>query len=162
MKTIKDFDYDLFKDKNGKCYIRIKRTKEVCEVSLETFNLLNAEAVKAYRKDRGIPIYDVHNGKRTIVGYARSLSIDCCEQETESAWISDHGSAETEMMDRIRMNEFFQLLTDRQYEVLQRCLIGGMSYASFSREKGVSETAIQKTVKQIRKKAKNFFDEGWD
>ena len=35
----KEFDYDLWKDADGKCYARVRSTGEVCEISDDTGDL---------------------------------------------------------------------------------------------------------------------------
>lgn len=39
----KDFDYDLWKDANGKCYARVRSTGEVCEISNDIFSAAIAQ-----------------------------------------------------------------------------------------------------------------------
>lgn len=46
----KDFDYDLWKDADGKCYARVKSTGEVCEISNDTMKLLRCEEKRIYRE----------------------------------------------------------------------------------------------------------------
>lgn len=36
----KEFDYDLWKDADGKCYARVRSTGEVCEISDDTMKVL--------------------------------------------------------------------------------------------------------------------------
>ena len=44
MKTPKEFDYDLWIDRNdGQCYVRVKNTGEVSAVNADTFRFLRRE-----------------------------------------------------------------------------------------------------------------------
>jgi len=51
MRTPKEFDYDLWIDRNdGQCYVRVKNTGEVSSVNADTFRFLRREE-KRLRRD---------------------------------------------------------------------------------------------------------------
>lgn len=162
MKTPKEFDYDLWRDEAGRSFIRVKRTGEVCEVNEDTFRMLRSEEKKLRREMDGIPVYGNRDGKSVLLEHISSLSLDTdtTEDGRESAWVSDDGDTEDTMLTYLMIEEFKQLLTEVQCDILENCLLQGISNREFARDKSVNEAAIRKSINLIRKKAKNFFDEG--
>ena len=162
MKTPKEFDYDLWKDDTERCFIRVKRTGEVCEVNNDTFRVLRNEAMAIYRSQKGIPVYGKSNGKSIVVTYTTNLSLCAneCDEDTGSDWIVDKANLENEILTKLLIEETYKLLTDKQLDVLKKCLIGGMSNVEYAKENNICESAVRKTINLIRKKAKKFFDDG--
>lgn len=159
MKTPKEFDYDLWKDEAGKYFIRVKRTGEVCEVNDNTFRVLRNEAMAIYRKQKGVPVYGKRNGKSVVVGYTSNLSlyIDEGNEDVGTDWIIDKTNHESEIITKLLIEDFCRLLTNKQLDVLEKCLIGGMSNVQYAKENGINESAVRKTISLIRKKFKKFF-----
>ena len=162
MKTPKEFDYDLWKDNDGRMFIRVKRTGEVCEVNVDTFRVLRNEAMAIYRTQKGIPVYGKKNGKSVLIEHTTMLSLclDETDEETGIDWLVDKNDTTNEVINKIAIEEFCKLLTDKQLDVLEKCLIGGMSNVEYAKENNVYESAVRKTISLIRKKSKKFFDEG--
>lgn len=46
MYKIKDFDYDLWKDTDGKCYARVRSTGEICQISNDNLKQLLLVSVR--------------------------------------------------------------------------------------------------------------------
>ncbi len=61
---------------------------------------------------------------------------------------------------KIIINEFKEKLTKKQLEIFENCIILEFSNREYARIKGVSETAIRKTIRQIEEKAKKYFLKG--
>ncbi len=158
MKTPKEFDYDLWKDEAGKYFIRVKQTREVCEVTIDTFRILRNEAMAMYRSQKGLPVYGKKNGKSILVECVGTVSIDLIDSNgMNSAWVSDNGKECERIINKIAIEEFKQILTEKQLEVLNKCLSDGMLPAEFAREKGISKRAVSYTIEAIIKKAKKYF-----
>ena len=161
MKTPKEFDYDLWKDEAGKCFIRVKRTGEICEVNNDTFKVLRNEAMVIYRKQKGIPVYKNKNGKSVVIEYTTTLSLDLVDSDgMNNNWVSDNGQERESIITTIATEEFKKILTEAQKDILENCLMQGLTNREFARQKQVNEAAVRKTIKLIQKKAKIFFYEG--
>lgn len=50
MYKAKDFDYDLWTSPDGKCFVRVRSTGEVSEISEETMKFLRAEEKRLFRE----------------------------------------------------------------------------------------------------------------
>lgn len=152
MKTIKDFDYDLYKD-GDRCFIRVKRTQEVCEVSDEVFKLLRNEHMQQYRNNKGIPVYELKDSKYHLVERKQALSLD--NNDIESCWGQIDGM-EDEALINVAMKEFYNTLTEKQKDVLKNCMLSEMSIREFSRRKGVHKSTVDEIVRTIRLKYKKY------
>ncbi|WP_249030226.1 hypothetical protein [Tannockella kyphosi] len=160
MKTPKEFDYDLWKDETGRGFIRVKRTGEVCEVNDDTFRVLRNEAMAIYRNNKGVPVYGVENGKSVVVRYTTNLALYIEEgnEDIGADWNIDKTDLENEILTKLLIEDFCELLTDKQLDVLEQCLKKGMLPAEYAKEKGISKRAVGYTIEGIEKKAKKFFD----
>ena len=76
MTTPKEFDYDLWTTEDGKCYMRVKRTGEQCEINRETMRLLQSEAKRIQRDKAGIPVYGMKDGRYVILDRTALLSLE--------------------------------------------------------------------------------------
>lgn len=159
MKTNNEFDYDLFKDEDGKCFIRIKRTGEVTEVSDETFKLLRNEAMAMYRKQKGVPVYGKKNGKSVLMTHITMLSIDMVE-DMPAGWLSYDADIEGALHIKSVEEMLEQALTQRQLDIYQCCIQQGITAAEYARNNNVSKPFVSKTLKQIKELAKQFFELG--
>jgi len=161
MKKLIDFEYDLWTTEDGKCMVRVRLTGEECEVDRETFRLLRAEE-KRLRRER-MP----EKGKGTFgdemfpeYGRRRSLSLQTiCSSENEDGefWLTDSGSMEEGIVFDLAQKEFLGELTSTQQKVYRLVITNGLSYRDCADLCGVTYQAIQKSIRQIRKKAKIFF-----
>ena len=85
MKKLNDFEYDLWTTEDGKCMVRVRLTKEECQVDRETFRLLRAEE-KRLRRERT----PEKRGGIVEEWIKRPLSLDILDPDTEGAfWLTD-------------------------------------------------------------------------
>ena len=75
----------------------------------------------------------------------------------EPVWLEDKSRMEDEVMMDMMIKEFAQSLTPKQFDVFQRCLLGGVSLREYSRKKGISNQAISDINKAVQKKFKKFY-----
>lgn len=153
MKTPKDFDYDLWIAEDGQYMVRVKATHEVCAVNQEVFRKLRSEEMKLRRAMQAQKIQINRNG--LITAGAKEVSLDyvsISDSSVSAAWLIDPFDFEQELFLRENIRELRTQLTDRQREVFEKCLIGGMSLRKYAQEKGISHTAVNLTYAAIRKK----------
>ena len=151
MKTIKEFDYDLWaveKNKTKKYFVRVKATGEVSEVSHEVMKVLLSEEKRMRR-----------NKEKSI--YNPTLSLDYINTESkdaESYWLVDalQDVQEQHLFNEFK-REFINNLTAKQKEIYFKCIIGEYSVTEYAVKTGKSRQAVMKTILQIREKAKKFF-----
>ncbi len=160
MKTPKDFDYNLFKNEAGKCFIRIKETGEVTEVNMDTFRLLRNEAMAMYREQKGVPVYGKQSGKSIVLTYTTLLSLDMGDDEKEPAWLACDHNIDELIYTQEAVKSFKQLLTKGQLRIFEHCMLNGMSASEYARSNNVSKPFVSKYIKQIQDVAKKFFDLG--
>lgn len=152
MKTIKEFDYDLFKVERDH-YIRIKRTGEVEKVSEEVFKLLRNEHMKAYRGLDGLPIYRLSEGKYRLQNKKKELSIDALGIEKS---FNLTGEMEDSIINDIELEKFYYTLTEKQKDVLKNCLLNEISVREFAKIKGVHKSTVDEVVRGIRDKYRKY------
>ncbi len=159
MKTPKEFDYDLWKSEEGKCFIRVKTTGEVSQVNQAIFKELRNEAMRMYRRQKGVPVYGVENGKSIVMGHSTTLSLDANSNEkTESSWARGDNDFTEDIITDMLEQEFRKTLTAKQLDVYLSCLIGGISASDYAIANGIKPPSVFETISFIRKKAKKFFD----
>ncbi|WP_409969051.1 hypothetical protein RFF05_03595 [Bengtsoniella intestinalis] len=159
MTTPKEFDYDLWTTEDGKCYMRVKRTGEQCEINRETMRLLRSEAKKMQREQEGIPVYGVRNGKSVVVERTTMLSLDYVSagEDMDSAWAVDASQTEQSHMISALEQELREALTSKQLDVYIHCLLGGMTLRDYGEQNNVNVSSVRDLVTGIRKKAKIIF-----
>lgn len=162
MLNLKDFDYILWKDSEGRCFVKVKFTDEVSEVNEQVFKKLRNEEKRIYRelelKDKLYSEDEEERAKAAVMfpsSYFSEIEVD--ENEGESFVLEDTHNFEIELIAKDLENKFVELLTEIQKEVFFNVLIGGEKEYVYADRKGVTEAAIRNTIKQIRKKAKKFF-----
>ncbi|WP_409968011.1 hypothetical protein RFF05_15935 [Bengtsoniella intestinalis] len=162
MTTPKDFDYDLWKTKDGKFYARIKRTGDVCEVDAETFRTLHNEAMTLYRDQQGIPVYTVRDGKSVLAGRVPLLHLgyDTDGDDVDEVWAVEPTQTEDEYVTAQMEQAFRTMLTPKQLDIYQTCMLGGISATEYARVRGVSKAFVSKYIAEIRDRAKKFFKHG--
>lgn len=148
MKTPKNFDYDLWVTEDGKCMVRVKSTGEVTEIDRSVMRFLRAEEKRLRRE-----MEEQENGNTLFLEIQPN-------DETGESWLVDTYDFQSELMSEITKSEFCNLLTPKQLDVFQKCLMGGKSLTQYALENGVSIPVIHRRIGAIRKKAKKFFDEG--
>ncbi len=153
-KTPADFDYDLWTTEDGKYMVRLKRTGEVTEVSHETMKYLRAEEKRVRRSMQGVPVAEAENEFESIL----SLSYVSYEngEDMEPAWLEDPVRMEDTVMIGMLESELLSVLTLKQRDVYEKCLIGGMKLREYAALNALnvrtvfdSKTAIQKKFKKI-------------
>jgi len=147
MKTLKEFDYDLWAiEENGRkrYFARIKATGEETEVSLEVMRLLLRQEKQMRRETIG-PV----------------LSLDAIRDGgsmDESAWLLDvRQRIDSEVLTAELTDAFCKTLTDSQRSIFRECLIEGKSQSAYAAEHGMTRQSVHDAIALIRKKAKIYF-----
>ncbi len=151
MYKSKEFDYDLWTTiANGTkhYWAKVKSTGEVTEISHEVMRFLRAEEKRVYRE---IEIRQK---------YGSPLSLDVSQDEEKESWLEDHRTGTSEMETALFEEEFRNMLTPKQLEVFECCLLGNESARAYARRNAVDHKAVVKTIRSIRKKAKKYFFDG--
>lgn len=155
MKTPKEFDYDLWTTDEGKCFVRVKLSGEVSEVSPEVMRLLRADEKRLRRETT-----PVHN--KTELG-AYALQTYEIKHPSALAYICivDNGTDVSEkVVSKIQCQLFESLLTPNQREAFKCCILGGEKKSEYAKSRGISPASVTKVIKQIREAAKKFWFEG--
>ena len=144
MKTPKEFDYDLWIAEDGRYMVRVKATREECAVNCEVFRKLRAEEKRLRREMEGVPTRNVDKDGRTI--RVAMMSTDFVgvqgSENMDPAWLIDHRDFTQDLYIRECVRELRILLTERQLEVFEKCMLGGMSLREFANEKQVNFNAV--------------------
>ena len=149
MKTLKEFDYDLWAiEENGRkrYFARIKATGEETEVSLEVMRLLLSQEKQMRRE----------YAKQQTIGPVLSLAaIRDGGSMDESAWLLDtRQRIDSEVLTAELTDAFCKMLTDSQRSIFTECLIEGKSQTAYAAEHGISVPMVNKQIRAIRGKAK--------
>jgi hypothetical protein len=152
MKTLKEFDYDLWAiEENGRkrYFARIKATGEETEVSLEVMRLLLRQEKQMRRE----------YAKQQTLGPVLSLdAIRDGGSMDESAWLLDtRQHIDSEVLTAELTDAFCKMLTDSQRSIFTECLIEGKSQTAYAAEHGISVPMVNKQIRAIRGKAKIYF-----
>ena len=126
MKTLKEFDYDLWAiEENGRkrYFARIKATGEETEVSLEVMRLLLSQEKQMRRE----------YAKQQTIGPVLSLdAIRDGGSMDESAWLLDmRQRIDSEVLTAELTDAFCKTLTDSQRSIFTECLIEGKSQSAY-------------------------------
>ena len=153
MKTLREFDYDLWAivDNGKKRYFaRVKATGEETEITLEVMRLLLSQEKQMRRE----------YAKRKTVGTVLSLEAICDEEDVnEASWLLDaEQKIETDILMEDLKDDFCKTLTDNQLSIFNECLINGKSQVAYAAEHGVTKQSVFDTITLIRKKAKKYFE----
>lgn len=152
MKTLKEFDYDLWaiEESGRKRYFAgIKATGEETEVSLEVMRLLLRQEKQMRRE----------YAKQQTLGPVLSLdAIRDGGSMDESAWLLDtRQHIDSEVLTAELTDAFCKMLTDSQRSIFTECLIEGKSQTAYAAEHGISVPMVNKQIRAIRGKAKIYF-----
>ena len=152
MKTLKEFDYDLWAiEENGRkrYFARIKATGEETEVSLEVMRLLLSQEKQMRRE----------YAKQQTIGSV--LSFDAIRDGgsmDEAAWLLDtRQRIDSEVLTAELTDTFCKTLTDSQRSIFRECLIEGKSQTAYAAEHGISVPMVNKQIRAIRGKSKIYF-----
>ena len=162
MLNLKEFDYILWKDSEGRCFVKVKYTDEVTEVSEQVFKNLRNEEKRIYRElELRDKLYSEDEEERTKASVMFPSSyfseIELEENESESFVLEDMCNFEDEVICKDLEEKFLMLLTKTQKEVFIDVLLGGETQRDFAERKGLNKRAVNNRIEKIRKKAKNFF-----
>lgn len=161
MKKLNDFEYDLWTTEDGRCMVRVRLTREECEVDRETFRLLRVEE-KRLRRGLSLPA-DVEAlspqaAMTQNIKHPLPLDDDDFDEDSERAsWYWDPHDVERESIYRMAEKTLLDALTPVQVKIYYLIFANSLSYRECARICGVSYQAVQKSVRQIREKAKKFF-----
>jgi len=152
MKTLKEFDYDLWAiEENGRkrYFARIKATGEETEVSLEVMRLLLSQEKQMRRE----------YAKQQTIGPVLSLdAIRDGGSMDEAAWLLDvRQRIDSEVLTAELTDAFCKTLTDSQRSIFRECLIEGKSQSAYAAEHSMTRQSVHDTIALIRKKAKIYF-----
>lgn len=155
-KTPIEFDYDLWTTEDGKNMVRIKSTGEVTEVDHDVMKTLRMEE-KRLRRSYGEKAdgdeEDAENKSNNSV-----LSLDALPDEVKTGvWLADPYDFAEEFLFRLDLDEFKKLLTEKQQDVFQSCMVNGETYVSYADRNGIRAQSVQETARYIKKKAKKYF-----
>ena len=81
----------------------------------------------------------------------RLVSLDyvsASDDDLTAAWLIDPSDFEQDLLLRESIHELRAQLTERQLEVFERCMLGGMSTYTLAKEKQVDHKAIWKSLDQ--------------
>ena len=160
MKKLIDFEYDLWTTEDGRCMVRVRLTREECEVDRETFRLLRAEE-KRLRRERtpekkeaiGNQAFSTSRAKQPL-----SLQTICSSNDEDGEfWLTDTRNFVDDVILLQLLEQFREQLTNRQLDVFEKCLLEGMSLRAYAREKGCAFSTVKGIQDEIRKKFKKFF-----
>lgn len=157
----KDFDYDLWKDIDGKCYARVKSTGEVCEINGDTMKLLRREEKRIYREldlKKSLDSDNINDKTKASIMYPLSFEATDYENNDDSSWLQLNESLEEEQDAKDLEERFMKLLTGYQKEVFLFVLKNGESQIDFAKRKGVTSQSVRNVIRKIQEKAKKFFD----
>ncbi len=155
-KTPTEFDYDLWTTEDGKCMVRIKRTGEVCEVDRDAFRLLRAEEKRLRRSKTGIVVPE-HPSERSALLSTDYISLDSSD-DMQTSWLIDPMNMEDSLTTLMLEDEFVKTLSMRQRDVYIQCIMGDVQPAEYARDHNISKPRVSALLKEIREKAKKFFD----
>lgn len=160
MLNLKEFNYILWKDSEGRCFVKVKDTDEVTEVSEQVFKDLRNEEKRIYRelelKDK---LYSEDEEERNKSSVMYPISYDMFDDDGDEdvpAWLEFKEDLEDIVISRDLENNFLKNLTEEQKEVFVDVLLGGETYRDFARRKGMTHQNVTYMVSCIRKKFKKF------
>lgn len=153
MKSLKEFDYDLWTTEEGtvkKYWVRVKRTGEVTEVSHEVMKLLRREEKRMHHE------LEVQRDRTKRPLRLNTVTID----DSGESWLKDPADMEEDVCTKCLTEDFRKTLTPKQRMFFDECLCNGLSQSEYARRHGISRACASRYGKFIRKKAKNFFQRG--
>ena len=150
-KTPIEFDYDLWTTEDGKCIVRVKRTGEVTEVDRKVMRVLRLEEKQMRRSFTSDDPDD--SQPQTI------LSLDIVSEDGVEgpAWLIDNHDYIQESYTKRWIRSFRRTLTEKQREVFDKIILGGMSVRKFAKQKGCNHKSVLETKNAVCKKIKNNF-----
>lgn len=160
MYKIKDFDYDLWKDADGKCYARVRNTGEVCEINGDTMKLLRREEKRIYREldlKKSLDSDNINDKTKASIMFPLSFEATDYENNDDSSWLQSNESLEEEQDAKDLEERFMKLLTGYQKEVFLFVLKNGESQIDFAKRKGVTSQSVRNVIAVRMKMANGEF-----
>lgn len=161
MYKAKDFDYDLWTSPDGKCFVRVRSTGEVSEISEETMKFLRAEEKRLFREQelkKNLNSDDLRIKTKASICFPLSFDIYSDDENEDSVWLKSNENIEEDQADKENEKEFIEQLSDKQKEIFMCVLLGGETQAEFAKRKEIKIQSVNESIKYIRKKAKKFFN----
>ncbi len=150
MKTLKEFDYDLWttnEDGKKRYFARVKKTGEVTEISLEVRRYLMSLEKQMRREE-------MQKGFGTIMSMDAMI---CDDDMCDSIWLLDKTQdAEDDIIFEEMAAEFADTLTPLQRSVFYECMLDGKKLVEYASEHNMNPRCVAAAVKLIRKKAKKI------
>ena len=151
MKTLKEFDYDLWAiNDNGRkrFYVRIKETGEETEVNQDVMRYLMSQEKQMRRAYL----------KQQDEGELLSLNTLIYDMDiSDSRWFADNTqTVETDIIFEEMAVDFADTLTPLQRSVFYECMVGGKKLVEYASEHKLSPQSLNAAVRRIRKKAKKL------
>lgn len=155
MKTSREFDYNLWKDSEGNCFVGVKSTGEILEVNIEVFRLLKMELMRAYRWNQGIPVYALKDSRVKVVERHQIVYFDEIENDARYSKDISYEFESGIFLKEMEM-EIKNILTEKEYCAYLNCVIERKSTYKYAQETGVSQQYISKLILKIRQKIKKI------
>ena len=142
MKTIREFDYDLWttnEDGRKRYFARVKKTGEVTEISLEVRRYLMSLEKQMRREE-------IQKGFGTIM----SLDTMICDDDMcDSMWLLDKTQdAEDDIIFEEMAAEFADTLTPLQRSIFYECMLGGKKLVEYASEHNLTPQNLNGVVKK--------------
>ena len=152
MKTLKEFDYDLWAtEENGqkRYFARVKATHEETEISLEVMRLLLSQEKQMRRE----------YAKQQNEGPILSLDFICGTGDMDEAvWLADtKQNIDSDILCAEEKAAFCNTLTANQLSIFNECIIDGKSMVEYASDHGMTKQSVYDAIVLIRKKAKKYF-----
>ena len=152
-KTPDEFDYDLWTTEDGKCMVRVKLTSEVTEVERDVMKLLRAEEKKLRRSFTGSSSDEKEDAEQSVL----SLELLPDDDVKAAAWLADPHDLLNEVTMKLHEAEFRKSLTERQLDVYEKCLLGGMTIREYARKNNIDVRAVFDAKAAVQKKFEKVF-----
>lgn len=164
MINLKDFDYILFKDEQGRCFVKIKNTGEITEINEQLMKFLRSEEKRLYRELEAKSHINSDDSEKKAkasvlcpVFYFNAIDED--EYENESFVLADQHNFEDDLIAEDLEQRFISLLTESQKEIFYCIMLGGEKQSDYAKRKGIKPQSVSTSIEYIRKKAKKFFND---
>lgn len=165
-KSPQKYDYDLWKDENGRCFVRVKETAEVTEVSEDVMRLLRREEK---RMRRASTPFDEQKEDSFLyrcfyaVNHPLSLNVspEGMSEDDDSygeEWYPSCADTEREAFDSLLQAEMAQQLAPRQEDVFRKCLLEEEGVYEYAHSEGISFQSAYYTLQKAKEKLKKFYE----
>ena len=159
MRTPKEFDYDLWIDRNDRqCYVRVKDTGKVSAVNADTFRFLRREEKRLRREITPDNPGEAPSARHEILHpLSLDFAIEGSDGDIAPAWAVERDNSSEDALSNLLEEELIRSLTAREADVYKHCIVDGMKYLTYAKKTGIDVANITRTVGRIRKRAKKLF-----